>query len=88
MTDIACSRILVWWLSVLLNRVFRGETLPHLGSHVFREIRKTISELSFFSDSLVQYFQLVYDGDIFGWPCQHDINENTEKRLRQIQQRG
>ena len=35
----------------------------------------------YFSDSLVQYFQLVYDGDILGWSGQYDLDENVEERL-------
>lgn len=32
-------------------------------------------------DSLVQYLQLIYDGDILGWSCFHDPDEDIEERL-------
>jgi len=38
-------------------------------------------------DPLVLYFQLIHDGDIPGWACQHDTDANTSQRLRTIQQR-
>ena len=37
-------------------------------------------------DPLVLDFQLVHDGSVPRWPCQHDSTAHAEKRLRQIRQ--
>jgi len=38
-------------------------------------------------DSLVFHLQLIHDGDIPRWSCEHDSDEDSSQRLRTVQQR-
>ena len=40
--------------------------------------------MSFHADPLVLHLQFIHDGHLPCWSCQHDHDENTAERLRQI----
>ena len=58
-------------------------TMTDLTLHL---IYLSVLDMGLLTDSLVLNLQLVHDGDLLGWPGEHDFDEDTSQGLRTLQQ--